>query len=155
MESNHRLPPYKDDALTTELQPHKERPFYIRGSELIDCMMEGWDLLYYPQRGATVSSSMTSYSYLSAHHLALLKIRIPYLAYVLDFSVTFLSDGSYPPNIYFRDSPKPAYAATSEQWTKFTGLRASPYYTGFNANTGVFLSFMSKSTKSAVCTGLS
>ena len=24
------------------------------------------------------------------------------------------------------DSPKPAYAATSEQWTKFTGLQASP-----------------------------
>jgi len=26
------------------------------------------------------------------------------------------------------DNPKPAYAATSEQWTKFTGLRASPNY---------------------------
>jgi hypothetical protein len=26
------------------------------------------------------------------------------------------------------DSPKPAYAATSEQWTKFTGLRASPHF---------------------------
>ena len=26
------------------------------------------------------------------------------------------------------DSPEPAYAATSEQWTKFTGLRASPNY---------------------------
>ena len=26
------------------------------------------------------------------------------------------------------DSPKPAYAATSEQWTKFTGLLASPNY---------------------------
>ena len=26
------------------------------------------------------------------------------------------------------DNPKPAYAATSERWTKFTGLRASPNY---------------------------
>ena len=29
------------------------------------------------------------------------------------------------------DNPKPAYAATSEQWTKFTGLRASPRFVQF------------------------
>ena len=45
MESNHRLPPYKDDALTPELQPHKKRLFYIREpKELIGCKMEGWEL---------------------------------------------------------------------------------------------------------------
>ena len=42
---------------------------------------------------------MSLYSYLSAHHLALLKTQIPYLAYVLEYSVTFLSGKSYSPDI--------------------------------------------------------
>ena len=61
--------------------------------------MERRDLLYYPQQGATVSSQVSLYSYLSAHHLALLKTRIPYLACVPEYSVTFLSGKSYSPDI--------------------------------------------------------
>ena len=61
--------------------------------------MERRDLLYYPQQGTTVSSQVSLYSYLSAHHLALLKTQIPYLAYDLDYSVTFLSGKSYSPDI--------------------------------------------------------
>ncbi len=62
--------------------------------------MERRDLLYYPQQGTTVSSQVSLYSYLSAHHLALLKIQIPYLAYDLDDSVTFLSSESDSPDIF-------------------------------------------------------
>ena len=61
--------------------------------------MERRDLLYYPQQGTTVSSQVSLYSYLSAHHLALLKTRIPYLACVPEYSVTFLSGKSYSPDI--------------------------------------------------------
>ena len=44
---------------------------------------------------------------------------------LLRYSATFQSAGATQP-ICIRDNPKPAYAAISEQWIKFTGLRASP-----------------------------
>ena len=63
--------------------------------------MEGWDLLYYPQLGTTVSSSnVLVLLSLWSGSCPFLKIRIPYLAYVLDYSVTFLRLGSYPRSDY-------------------------------------------------------
>ena len=62
--------------------------------------MERRDLLYYPQQGTTVSSSngLVLLSLWSST-CPFLKIWIPYLAYVLDDSVTFLSGKSYSPDI--------------------------------------------------------
>lgn len=59
--------------------------------------MERWDLLYYPQQGTSVSSAigLVLLSLWSGSRPSL-KPRIPYLAYVLDYSVTLLNIGRYP-----------------------------------------------------------
>ena len=62
--------------------------------------MERRDLLYYPQQGTTVSSSYDLVLLaLWSSTCPFLKIWIPYLAYVLDDSVTFPSGKSYSPDI--------------------------------------------------------
>ena len=62
--------------------------------------MERRDLLYYPQQGTTVSSAnVLVLLSLWSGSCPFLKIQIPYLAYVLDDSVTFLSGKSYSPDI--------------------------------------------------------